>query len=515
MTFIAILYALAVVVAMVAIIRAKARQSFLKDESQKSFIVRMPQGLLPIALIGFLLFAALLFQALLAPDQQAPADLQQAILVYGGGTLLMLLFWGVSMATARWELLVGPDDIIYTPAFGRRASIVPNDIAYVVQLGNISAYDAAHRKHFTARKGCSNFDRLEKWMWEHNVKFGRGVSDAEALLYRLRHLGQKRERRLVPSPAQTRKAHLQQQREVAQTYIDRRRQLESMPPDLPENLAEILESFVRTTLDLKIGQAGPLAVGCSKFGGRPDLPRDFAWDYYEGKSYDGIVASRPLAFLLQINCAEVKAQCGASLLPDTGLLSFFYELDTMEWGPDTGDKGYVNVHYFDCPMEDLAPCSLPEGLRADYNIPETAISISKGISLPDYGLFSRLLSLESDYANGPIYEQAVLDAGIPSPGRAVTAVNAQMFGYPSSIQNDVFDEFLMAWLQENEEAAPGTGEEAELDWQLLLQLDSELFEKLGTPGIMFGDSGLIYFGIRSEDLARRDFEKTWFTLQCF
>jgi Uncharacterized protein conserved in bacteria len=103
------------------------------------------------------------------------------------------------------------------------------------------------------------------------------------------------------------------------------------------------------------------------------------------------------------------------------------------------------------------------------------------------------------------------EAGMPSAGNRVTAINAQMLGYPSSIQNDVFDEFATIWTQEDN----GSVVSDTSDWQLLLQLDSELFEKLGQTRIMFSDSGLIYFGIRTEDLKNRDFDKTWFTLQCF
>jgi uncharacterized protein YwqG len=32
---------------------------------------------------------------------------------------------------------------------------------------------------------------------------------------------------------------------------------------------------------------------------------------------------------------------------------------------------------------------------------------------------------------------------------------------------------------------------------------------------MWGDAGIIYYWIKTEDLARRDFEAVWLILQCF
>lgn len=53
-----------------------------------------------------------------------------------------------------------------------------------------------------------------------------------------------------------------------------------------------------------------------------------------------------------------------------------------------------------------------------------------------------------------------------------------------------------------EQLAPGAE-----DWIPLLQLDSDGF-------FMWGDMGAIYFWIRTQDLAARDFAKAWMILQC-
>ena len=76
----------------------------------------------------------------------------------------------------------------------------------------------------------------------------------------------------------------------------------------------------------------------SKIGGKPYLPKDFVWPYYQ---------ELPLSFLAQINLEEVKALDKDNLLPDKGMLYFFYELETEEWGFKPENKGCSKVLYFE------------------------------------------------------------------------------------------------------------------------------------------------------------------------
>ena len=48
------------------------------------------------------------------------------------------------------------------------------------------------------------------------------------------------------------------------------------------------------------------------------------------------------------------------------------------------------------------------------------------------------------------------------------------------------------------------------DWRLLLQLDSD-----ETAEMMWGDSGMLYYWIRQQDLRALDFSNTWLVLQCY
>lgn len=72
-----------------------------------------------------------------------------------------------------------------------------------------------------------------------------------------------------------------------------------------------------------------LSAGSSKLFGNPDVWDGFEWPYIEenGEKYD-------LTFMCQIDCAKAEGSDESGLLPKTGILYFFYDLDTMPEAPD-------------------------------------------------------------------------------------------------------------------------------------------------------------------------------------
>lgn len=82
-----------------------------------------------------------------------------------------------------------------------------------------------------------------------------------------------------------------------------------------------------------------LPVGSSKFFGNPDVWEGFEWPSIEidGQLYD-------LTFMCQINCADIAAYDKDGLLPKTGMLYFFYDLDEMPYEPS--DKQAARVLYY-------------------------------------------------------------------------------------------------------------------------------------------------------------------------
>lgn len=67
-----------------------------------------------------------------------------------------------------------------------------------------------------------------------------------------------------------------------------------------------------------------LPAGSSKLFGNPDVWDGFEWPYIEenGEKYD-------LTFMCQIDCAKAEGFDESGLLPKTGILYYFYDLDTM------------------------------------------------------------------------------------------------------------------------------------------------------------------------------------------
>ena len=81
-----------------------------------------------------------------------------------------------------------------------------------------------------------------------------------------------------------------------------------------------------------------LSAGSSKLFGNPDVWNGVEWPYIEenGEKYD-------LTFMCQIDCAKAEGFDESGLLPKTGILYFFYDLDTM---PEISNSRSVRVLWY-------------------------------------------------------------------------------------------------------------------------------------------------------------------------
>ena len=227
-----------------------------------------------------------------------------------------------------------------------------------------------------------------------------------------------------------------------------------------------------------------LPIGCSKYGGRPDVPEGFEWPV------DSLGC--PLSLLLQIDCGDIAALDEEHILPQTGRLYFFDLISEMDW--DNRNNG-SRVLYFDQPVTQLRPHEFPENLGKEYRMEEHALVFSHYSTAPNL----------EELPDG--HEDAIDDWNAYYEAfdrfRAEYRVDAgnigHMLGYADLIQGPIVDD-----LQEN---------------ILLLQLDSiENFVEEGervTQELLFGDCGSIYFYINRNDLKARRFEDITFALQCY
>lgn len=280
------------------------------------------------------------------------------------------------------------------------------------------------------------------------------------------------------------------------------------------NIQEKLESMARNSIELKISGKEDYKRCATRFGGQPDVPSDFAWPTYEGKNYDDILKERPLAFLLQINCEELAQYDTEHLLPDHGLLSFFYEMDSQPWGFDPKDKGCARVYWFE-DTSSLSPTDFPADLEDEYKFPMIQIDLSSKVSYPSGEDFSYVSTdREDDDAFTTAWEQLTGE----SPEE--WAERSQLLGWPDVIQNSMFEECDLVtrgyylgngWVKIPKDVRKQVEETARDRWMLLLQLDTVECEDFE---LMFGDCGHIYFYITKEDLKERRFDRTWLILQC-
>lgn len=236
--------------------------------------------------------------------------------------------------------------------------------------------------------------------------------------------------------------------------------------------------------------------GSSRIGGLPSLPDDVTWPHWKGE---------PLAFLCQLNLAEIPQDCNRQGLPASGMLYFFYCQEQETWGFDPKDEGSWQVIYSATPS--ATPRAAPRGLKVTY--PEKVVSFGAVQTYPDWqddrvdalNLSDHQMDLYMDMCSGVFAE---------SPAH-------HLFGYPSPVQGNYMD--LQCQLASNglylggpegyESPQAKALEAGRSDWILLLQWDTD-----DDVEMMWGDAGMLYFWIRKQDLASGRFDKCWMVLQC-
>lgn len=268
-----------------------------------------------------------------------------------------------------------------------------------------------------------------------------------------------------------------------------------------------IKRLAENSVSLKIKGKADYILGGTRFGGVPDIPEDFKWDYYVGENEKPV----PLSFIAQFNCEEIAKYDTEHLLPQKGLLSFFYEADSQEWGYDPKNKGFAKVYWFE-DISKLKAAELPEELPDYCRFPMLKITAKSEISYPsyeDYGL-TRINTTE----HWDEFNDAEKSLGINDEGE----IN-KLLGWANPIQGNMTQECELisrgyylgsGW----DNVTPRDRQESidrSKDWQLLFQLDSIFDDDFE---LMFGDCGRIYYYIRKEDLAERNFNNIWLILQC-
>jgi uncharacterized protein YwqG len=256
--------------------------------------------------------------------------------------------------------------------------------------------------------------------------------------------------------------------------------------DLPAKLLPYRDAILNIAKPAATFEALPpssvLDPKASKLGGVPFTPLYTDWP--STMIHEGLVShKRPQAFVGQFNFAEIVAAVPElkGVVPDKGLLQLFYDLEECPWGTYPQDHNFIGTYWYPdiddlrhVPME-VPVASYPErefGLKFSYrpSFPESSY-LPEDFDLPE--------ELEEVYDEALVYDK-----------------HHQIGGYPLPVQDDPLDELP-------------TDPSDEAPWQLLLQIDSD--EKMK---IMWGDTGTIYLGVKTNDLATADLSQAHLILQC-
>ncbi len=275
-------------------------------------------------------------------------------------------------------------------------------------------------------------------------------------------------------------------------------------------VASQLELLAKPSIRLKGTRISEdeLALGTSKLGGLPDLPPQLQWPTWNGV---------PLAFLAQINLAEIHQFDITKTLPASGRLSFFYDADHVPVGYNPAWQGGWRVLYEDQTSLALRRMPVPPSLleRESPWLPEEhhytscKLTFSVETTLPPGDSLS-IAALHLSRKEQNAYEELLktLNNRYQEPLH-------RLLGHPDALQGDMQLECQLVSSGLN----LGSGEayfseqgkhlrQGAEAWQLFLQLDTD-----PGPQMLWGIEGRAYYWIRREALQTQTFDEVWFIMQ--
>lgn len=318
---------------------------------------------------------------------------------------------------------------------------------------------------------------------------------------------------------------------------------------------------------IRIKTAQDKKISKSFFGGLPKLPSNFKWPFWDAtplysdemkyaektgrecgtegywnREIEKIKISLrepsvPLAFLGQIYLEEVPRYGGFPNLPSSGILCFFWDLVNCPAGWRASSKGSCQVIYLE-DTSNLELLTFPAGIADKFrDMLDIDHSVSCCLSFEPGWVSSRFLEAmleieedadESEYLMPSSFLEEYLDHTpnqFPERNESTVLVKDHsshgepmhlLFGSPMEIQNPMEELCQLCFhgfdaLDHDMNSHPEVAllREGIKDWQLLLQLDYD-----NNLGWEWGDSGMLYFWIRKQDLEKQDFSNVWCEMQC-
>jgi uncharacterized protein YwqG len=247
-----------------------------------------------------------------------------------------------------------------------------------------------------------------------------------------------------------------------------------------------------------------IPIGTSKMGGSPDVPPDFVWPQWNGI---------PLTFIAQFRLSDVKPYDVEDLLPESGMLYFFFESMSYCLLPleeIRKPNGSYKVIFFNDATQPLAQMPHPVTLTSE-------VYQGKRIQLRPYRAcpikFEAEMTLPVNRQDGYDGREAFIPADeeqnywdwYQTVEEELSRPMHRLLGNETDIQ---FNYYIML-------DAYNSWHVGQLDdWILLLQVDSDWtpYNEPEHPEFSWLDSGVIYFCINRNDLLERNFDRIWLNL---
>lgn len=240
-----------------------------------------------------------------------------------------------------------------------------------------------------------------------------------------------------------------------------------------------------------------ISIGTSKLGGMPDLPTDVHWPEWQGV---------PQSFITQIRLADVQSYDTNHLLPQQGMLWFFYDAQQQTYGVDPADRGGWQVLYITSNTVSLQRTPFPASLPTESRFTACSLGFTSEITLSQQ---PQIDILQYDWTAAEQQKYENLLASYPNPTDHA-AIHHRMLGNPDTIQDDMREQcqLVSQGISDSNDPKAAALLNGTKDWQLLLQIDSDEH-----AGMRWGNSGMLYYWITTSDLQAQHFNNTWLALQ--
>ena len=239
-----------------------------------------------------------------------------------------------------------------------------------------------------------------------------------------------------------------------------------------------------------------LAIGTSKLGGLPDLPADVAWPEWKGT---------PQSFIAQIRLDDAHTHDVDGVLPEHGMLWFFYDAQQQIFGADLTDKGGWSVLFAEHPAN-LQRISAPTTLPPTSQFRSCAFRFATEITLASQ---PQLELPHFDWTNEEQKQYETLLSNFPTP-EDHAAIHHRLLGNPDTIQDDMRMQCQLASNGLTDASGPNADEQAKaaMEWHLLFQVDSD-----EQAGMLWANTGMLYYWLKRTDLQAHRFNAAWLVLQ--